>query len=297
MGLCYGLLQMGMACLRALGIDAASGALEPLAGFVLFQSLQALALLIGGVFVGAGQTRGMVLGATLGIISALVFIAAMLTGVIAPLTQWYSGELLSPGTPIHRMTMYILPLQHTLVGALAGMIGSSIWKPYAPLIPSLPGMPSRKAARRQIKEKTVSRWAGPVAWGWVLAGTVVAIGGAYSTPTLVDFILSASGHQLKIMSQLENQVAYGEVFGFAILLGGGVAGSNRSNGLKQGLCVGLLVALVLAGTVVRLESTVSLTVIFPVLSALSLAPVGGWFGSELLPPVMRRLPLRETWRD
>jgi hypothetical protein len=297
LGLCYGLLQMGMAGLRALGIDAASGALEPLVGFVFFLSLQALALLLGGAFVGAGQGRGMVLGATLGIISSFLLLATMLTGAIAALVQSYSAELLSPQTPIHQMTMYVLPLQHTLLGALGGMIGGSIWRPSAPLLLGPAGSAGRKTVRPKAAPKTVSRWAGPVAWGWVLAGTGVAVAGAYFTPNLVDFILSAAGHQLKVLSQLENQVAYGEVYGLAILLGGGVAGSNRSNGLKQGLCVGLLTAGIMAGAFLRAEAGFTVTVVFPLLSALLLAPVGGWFGSELLPPVLRRLPHRKTWLD
>src|SRR5262249_40201637 len=56
LGLCYGFVQMGMASPRALGSDATSAARSPLVGLILFQSIQALALLGGGALAGAGQT-------------------------------------------------------------------------------------------------------------------------------------------------------------------------------------------------------------------------------------------------
>src|SRR5262249_2887504 len=90
LGLCYGLLQVGMACLRALGVDAASGALDPLTGLILFQGLQVLALLGGGMLAGAGQERGSVLGGIVGILSGVVILAAMLSGLVSTLVQSYS---------------------------------------------------------------------------------------------------------------------------------------------------------------------------------------------------------------
>ncbi|HEV3204700.1 MAG TPA: hypothetical protein VGY77_09960, partial [Gemmataceae bacterium] len=69
LGLCYGLLQMGMACLRGLGKEATSGELNSLLGLALFHGLQAVALLPAGTLAGAGHKRGALLGAGVGLFS------------------------------------------------------------------------------------------------------------------------------------------------------------------------------------------------------------------------------------
>jgi hypothetical protein len=144
--------------------------------------------------------------------------------------------------------------------------------------------------------KPVSRWAGPVSPIKVLLGTAVAVYGAINTPRLVDYILLVSDKQLKIMTTLENQVAHGEVYGLMILFGGILAGASRTNGLKQGTCVGVLVAVIMSSFHGYALGQTSLSVVFPIISALLLAPVGGWFGSELWPPVDRRVRRkRRTW--
>jgi hypothetical protein len=297
LGLCYGLLQMGMAFLRAWAIDATSGALDPLVGLVLFQGLQAVGILIGGTLAGVGQPRGTLLGGVVGILSGILMLTGIFSGVIATLVQSYSAELLTPGTPIHRVIMYGLPLQHALVGTIGGFIGSFIWQPYANVpFPSRGTGPKKAAVRSHASQDSFPRWAGPVAWRRVMIGIVVAVVTALNTPRIVDFVLSASDNQLEIVTDLENQVAYGEVYGLAILLGGLIAGATRSNGLKQGTCVGLVVSFVMLGTLLKAGRPLSPSLMFPVLSSLLLAPVGGWFGSELLPPAARRQPWRpKTW--
>ena len=288
LGLCYGLLQMGMACLRAIGLDAAGGHLDPLVGLGLFQGLQVVALLVGGALAGAGQPRGSVLGGAAGVLSGVLFLTGLVTGVVGNLAQSYSAELLAPDSRVHDLVIYGLPLQHAVVGAIGGLIGSFIWRPAVPVaIPGLLTSAKRGLAGREAAPKAVSRWAGPVSIPGVMLGSAVAILGALNTPTLVDFVLRASDHKLRIVTRMENQVAYGEVYGLTILLGGFLAGANRRNGLKQGTCVGLLVAAVMGGAFLRGGAGLSVSVVFPVLSALLLAPVGGLCGSELFPPVVR----------
>jgi hypothetical protein len=287
LGLCYGLLQFGMALLRGLGKEAPTGALSPLVGFVLFQSLQALALLPAGTLAGAGQRRGVFLGAAAGLFSGLFFISGMLGGILTSLVQSYSDQLLKPGAPIHELTLYSLPVVHTFFGAIGGLVGSSIWKPPAEITLPLLSPKKQLALRREAANtRPLFRWEGPIAWGHVILGTVVATLGAMNTPTIIDFILHASDNQLRIMTQLEDRVAYGEVFALSILLGGCLAGAHSSNGLKQGVCVAIMLAFLMAG--IFWQGPNSPAVIYPVLCVLFLAPVGGWFGSELLPPAVRR---------
>jgi hypothetical protein len=295
LGLSYGLLQMGMACLRGLNIDAASGALDPLVGLVLFLGFQVLALLVGGTLAGAGQPRGTLLGGLVGLTSGVLLLAGMLSGVLSNMVQLYSAELLTPGTPTYDLTMYGLPLQNAVTAALGGLLGGWIWKPLPTLtVPGLIAVQNRKP-RRDAYVKPVSRWKGPVSVVKVLVGSAVAVLGATNTPWILNSILRVSDNKLMIMTALENQVAHGEVYGLMILCGGILAGANRTNGLKQGTCVGFLVAVIMSNFHSFALGQASLSMVFPIISALLLAPVGGWFGSELWPPVARRA--RYKWKS
>jgi hypothetical protein len=277
---------VGTAGLRALHLDAGRGGLNPLAGLVLFQGLQGLAVLLGGLLAGAGQARGSLLGGFVGLLSGTAALAGMLSGAVSTLVQSYSAELLTPGTPTHQVVMYGLLAQQLVVGAVGGFLGSFVWRPLVvPVDSRYAALARRRPARRDPGEPAFRRWSGPVAWVRVLTGTGLAAVGAHYTPDIVDFILQVSDRRLQLMTQLENQVAFGEVFGLCILLGGCWAGATRVNGLKQGACVGLLVAGIMAGSFLKAVAAFTPSVLFPVLSALLLGPVGGWFGSELLPPV------------
>jgi hypothetical protein len=286
LGLCYGLLQIGMAALRILGLDG-EGKLNPLAGLIVFQALQVLALLCGGMLAGAGQDRGSVLGGFVGILTGVGVLAAMLAGVGTNVLQSYSTELLRPGSPTHDMIMFGLPVQNLIAGAIGGLIGCWVWRPLPMAAdPRYASMSKKAPARREPVPKLI-RWTGPIAWVRVLLGTGIALVGALNAPRIVDFVLRASENKLQVMTQLENQVAYGEVFGLSIILGGIFAGATRINGLKQGVCVAFLLSIAMVGFLFRSADENGFSVLFPILSALLLAPVGGWFGSELLPPVSR----------
>jgi hypothetical protein len=73
-----------------------------------------------------------------------------------------------------------------------------------------------------------------------------------------------------------------------MLIGGALAGATTTNGSKQGLCVGVGTGTVLLG--IRLASITHSpqVLVLTIFSTLSLGFVGGWFGSQLLPPVYGR---------
>lgn len=286
LGLCYGLLQLGMAILRAVGKENVSGELSPGFGLALFLTLQGFALLPAGILAGAGQRRGILLGGLVGIFSGLLFISGMLSRVLTGLVQPYSQQLLTPGTPVYELTLYSLPVLHTVCGAIGGIVGGAIWKPYPDLALPFLSPQKRLALRREAAKATpLFRWEGPVAWVHVILGTGIAILGTVHTPRIIDFVLSASEQKLAITTQLEDQVAYGEVFALFILLGGVIAGAGSPNGLKQGVVAAMGLGFLMAGIFWKGPNAPS--VIYPVLCAVFLAPVGGWFGSELLPPTFR----------
>jgi hypothetical protein len=296
-GLSYGLLQLCTAGLRATQLDPAEGGFHPLAGLALLEGLQAVALLAGGTLAGVGQRRGIALGAVVGVVSGMLFLMGMLNGIVTNLVHSLATELLDPGSPVRNVALYALPILHVVCGAAGGLAGSLIWKPPPAVAAGRPGtFPSApvRAARRP-KVPWPSPWDGPVAWVRVLLGTVVAVTGAIGTKAIIDLVLYASEGKLMVMTTLEDQVTYAEVFSFAILLGGCCAGASTFNGLKQGVCLGLIASLVMTGVFVTGSFQGSAPGIYPVLSILFLAPIGGWFGSQLLPPVCRRRRVARTW--
>jgi hypothetical protein len=84
---------------------------------------------------------------------------------------------------------------------------------------------------------------------------------------------------------LLDQVVTWEIKVLALLAGGVLAGANTSNGFKQGLFVGIGTALVLAGVQPYIfDHWVEATVLLFV-ACLSCCTSGGWFGSQLFPPL------------
>src|SRR6202011_3042099 len=100
LGLCFGLLRLCAASFVALGAGAEDGGVSPLTRLFLFQGLQALALVAGGIFAGAGQRRGAGLGAIVGVMSGLLVITAMLDGFFVFVDRSFLRDLLTPGATV-----------------------------------------------------------------------------------------------------------------------------------------------------------------------------------------------------
>jgi hypothetical protein len=287
LGLCFGLLRLCAGSFAAFGNGAEDGGVSPLTRLFLFQGLQALALVAGGIFAGAGQRRGAGLGAIVGVMSGLLVLTAMLDGFFVFVDRSFLRDLLTPGATIRNVTLYGLPVLFAFCGALGGLIGGFVWKPFADIDstsgPVRPG--TRHGAFQRVAWLSDLSWTGPVAWGRVIAGTAVAVGGAVWTNAILNLIILATQGKLSITTAWEDQVSYGEVFSLSILVGGCVAGTNTFNGLRQGVLVGIGGALVLGMFFLSGSLAQSVPAIYPVLSTLFLGPIGGWFGSELLPPV------------
>jgi hypothetical protein len=79
-----------------------------------------------------------------------------------------------------------------------------------------------------------------------------------------------------------------EVCGLATLVGAGLAGASTFNGLKQGLCVGIGSSLILAGVQFGNAKSMLETTILMILGVMVMTIVGGWFGSQLFPPIQAR---------
>lgn len=299
LGLCFGLLQLFSATLRALGIEATGAAFNPLVSLAFFQGLQALALLVGGMLAGAGKTRGAALGALVGALTGILVLLGVLNGLVIGLIPELVQELFVSASPLRNVALYGLPLLHVGFGAIGGFLGRMIWQPPQDLGPvllasgPLGGIQGRLGGHGASASSGPSRWDGPVAWGRVLLGTVLAFAGAVWTPSIIHLILSASDGKLTVVTSLEDQVTYAEVFALTLLTGGFLAGINRVNGMKQGFCVGMATAVMVAVLVFQGTMRHPIPDAFLLASPLILGTVGGWFGSELLPPLAPRR--RRRW--
>jgi hypothetical protein len=177
--------------------------------------------------------------------------------------------------------LYGQPILHTAFGAAGGFLGMLIWRPLAPV-----SAPTKGPAGPGARSRSRSPLGGPVAWFRVLAGIGVALGGALWANVILDFILDASDGRLTLDSAVQAQLVTWEITALAMLLGSAWAGATTTNGIKQGLCVGLgtasiLLGILLSGRVIHFDA-VALTLT----SALLLCVVGGWFGGTLFPPLV-----------
>jgi hypothetical protein len=291
-GLYYGIQQGLLAANKALGL-----AIDPLSDLLLQQSVQAFSLLVGGTLAGAGQRRGFAYGALVGLLSSPFFLGV----------QYLTGQEIPPAM------LFGQPILQTAFGMLGGFVSSLIWKPLEPvevagphaLLPPRPVVPARSE---------------PLAWGRILAGMALAVGGTVWANLILEVFVRPSeeaGSQkaplVAIETPQQEHLIIWEIFAVAMLAGSGLAGATTPIGLKQGLCVGLGTGLALLGIYLGglagkgtppqtlLLSVLDLhpfgkdavsegmnRIVFTMLFTLGLGLIGGWFGGQLFPPVLSK---------
>jgi hypothetical protein len=277
-GLYHGLQQLCTAGLLAVAEDSSRDVWTTLFGLILQQGLQGIGLLAGGMLAGAGQRRGFLLGAVVGVWHALILTViaqfSARTGTTTPYGQALTVTTLTASGQFLLLTVF---------GAAGGLIGSLIWKPLPTV--SLPSDQAKGALKLSGKGKR-SLLGGRVAWLRVLLGVAIVVAGALSANAILKFLLEAAGGKLTIRSHLQARLVNLEICGLAVVLGGCLAGATTSNGLKQGLCVGLGASAILIGLHVRNPVLSTNELIYRVVSTSALALTGGWFGGQLFPPVL-----------
>jgi len=221
-----------------------------------------------GFSLAPGQRQGAVLALCWGVWN----------GVLVLLVQPELPEELSD------LPLYGLPVLQSLVGAIAGWMGSYIWQPMSPA--TVPGV-SRQVLKA-VKKQQTKLFAGPISWPRVIMGACLGVAGAISAGLVLQRIISISEYTLSPQSQLHAQVVTWEISSLAILAAGALAGATTRNGAKQGLATGMAISVILLG--IRLSEPDPPS--FFVLAASMFGPVvlgfmGGAFGSQLLPPVAR----------
>lgn len=266
-GLAFGLQQLVTAGFLASGEQ--TNVWSTLWGIVILQAVQGLSLLIGGAICGAGHHRGTWYGALIGLASGLIFLGVRASAEAMPDAVLY-GQL----------------ILHIAFGALGGLLGKLIWRPTPAF--ALPEPIQAKPQPLPSRGSSFRLFDGPVHLGRVLVGIAVVVVGVMGSKVALKFALEASQGKLALESHLQTQLITWEVAGLAILLGSGLAGACTFNGFKQGLCVGIGASLVYAGLQLGNPETVLERSLFMMLGIFSLSLAGGWFGGQLLPPIVAK---------
>jgi hypothetical protein len=243
-----------------------------ISGLLFLQTVQIVALTAGGVLAGGGQQRGATLGALVGAWNGVLSV------LLDPILHPNFVPMLTP------LTLVGVPLVHIAFGSLGGWIGYSIWKPVRPTL-APKGTPLVR--KRGVARIHAPLFAGRVAWFRVALGSVFAAAGYMTATMIFNFIIDFSSGKLASDGFWQDRVVTWEIQALAVLVGGGLAGYNTANGLKQGLFVGLAASAwlmcVLFGASRMTPEQTALTVV----GCFGLCLAGGWFGSQLFPPVLK----------
>jgi hypothetical protein len=264
-GLYYGLVHLCKAGLLVVDDQAARGVWVTLAGLLVLQGLQALGLLVGGALAGAGQRHALLYGGIVGVWNGVIFIVL----------QFHNAELFNP------VALYGQPVLQTAFGAIGGLAGSLIWRP----LPLLGMAPARDAGPIVRQGKSRGFFAGPIAWARVLAGAALAVAGATWATVILDLVVAAGEGHLSIDSHVQAHLVTWEITALAMFVGSALAGATTTNGLKQGGCVGVATAAMLVAFRLGSKHLLLDDLALNAASALVICLVGGWFGSQLFPPI------------
>jgi hypothetical protein len=268
-GLSFGLLQLLTAGFLATGDG--TDPWQTLFGIVGRHAIHAISLIVGGALTGAGQTRGIIYGALVGFCS----------GVVTFFMRGHSSEDLST------ILVYAEPVMHMALGGIGGGLGTLIWRP-APTLPELENSNPSPAPGASFGFIFTKMFTGPIHLGRVCAGAFVIVIGVVWANAILEFLLRASGGALAVSSHLQAQLVSMEISALVAVLGAGFAGATTRNGFKQGLCVGIGACMIVLGIQIGGPKFTIESAVFTMSGIIAIALVGGWFGSQLFPPLSGR---------
>jgi hypothetical protein len=266
-GLFYGLRHLLTGVLLAYSGRTAQDVWEDVEHLILWQAIQAFGVIAGGILAGGGQRQGLFLGAVVG----------AWNGAVAVLLRQ------SPHHDVTMVAVYGQPLIHAALGALGGWVGSVIWQPIPAAAVPVALAPPPKAVKRP-REPLL---AGKVHWVRVLAGSAFVVVGTLSATMIFQKVMDVSGNRLGTSHAMMDRLITWEIKALAVLVGGALAGATTTNGVKQGLFVGVASSLALIGWQSPSPEVWFQAAGLILVSTLCLTMVGGWFGGQLFPPVFK----------
>src|SRR5579883_2591814 len=268
-GLFYGLRHLLTAGLMAVeGREAVEQMWFTASGILLIQCVRLFSLLVGAVFAGASHRHASILGAMVGAWNG-VFSVLLLPG---------PAQVLTP------VALLGQPLLQAAIGAVGGWLGAAFWKP----LPDPTAGATPLPRKRNVLRRNMNLFTGPVAWFRVSVGVILAVAGTLAATMLFEKILDLSNGTLGTANEEQDRLITLEMKALALILGGALAGATTRNGLKQGFCVGLASTVILIGIEMNYIDRWLQMAGYTALAVISFSLVGGWFGSQLFPPIIPR---------
>lgn len=265
-GLSFGCLQLLTAGFLAVGDG--SDVWSTLWGIVLRHAVYAISLILGGALAGAGQSRGIIYGASIGFVSGLIFL----------MFRHRDPEALSS------VLFYAEPIIHLVTGALGGALGMLIWRPI-PKLPELDGNTPVPVAVEGLGATFGNLFSGQIHMARICVGAFIVVMGVVWASAILDFLLRASNGTLTISSRLQAQLVSMEIAALVTIIGAALAGATTNGGLKQGLCVGIGASAIVLGIQIGDPKFSIDAAIFNVSGITIISMIGGWFGGQLFPPL------------
>jgi hypothetical protein len=152
--------------------------------------------------------------------------------------------------------------------------------------PAAAGGSAASVRKAGVARPRAPLFAGRVAWFRVALGAAFVAAGYLTAAMIFNFIIDFSAGQLASDGFWQDRIVTWEIQALAVLVGGGLAGYNTANGLKQGVCVGLLASGLLTAMLFGFGRMAPETAALTVIGCFGLCAVGGWFGSQMFPPVV-----------
>jgi len=265
-GLAHGLRLVARATLQVSDDADIEAFWSSVSGILLLQGLQGFGLLVGGTVCGAGQQRGILYGSFVGLVNGLIFLFIQL----------------GRGDDVNEVAMYGQPVLHLAFGAVGALLGGLIWRP----LPTVRFQPlSDVATKARVPVSPLGFWSGPTYWLRVLVGVALVVSGIVWSRPMLAFVIEVSEGKLAISTHLQARLVTWEICAIAALLGAGLAGATTGNGAKQGLLTGIGVEIVILGVYLGNPQTTLDITSYMLATLLLLTLVGGWFGSQLFPPI------------
>ena len=175
---------------------------------------------------------------------------------------------------------------HMALGGIGGGLGMLIWRPR-----ELARTGKQQSVARSDSQLGFLFWktfSGPIHPGRVCAGAFVIVVGVVWANVILELLLRASGGVLAISSQLQAQLVSMEISALVSILGAGFAGATTRNGFKQGLCVGIGASMIVLGIQFSGPKFTIESAVLTIIGIVAISLVGGWFGSQLFPPLSGR---------
>jgi hypothetical protein len=230
LGLYLGLRKLTTGWLLAWDIDPESWWLS-FEGLQVVFGLQATASIFGSLLAASGRTRGCFLGAFVGGLCGVLFLAAEI----------------GSGAPALDLVLLLQPALMLVVGAIAGVVGARIW-PAAPEVEMpLPTDSSKLSSLKLVANRETFPTSRPLAWTRILAGAVIVILSMMYVEQVRFGAQKYSGGALHVSSQGQGKFLSWQLGSLAALVGGVLAGAGTGAGIRQGVFAGLLAGIALIG--------------------------------------------------